>query len=442
MSTTYASDLSYNINNTIFEKTENLDSDVTINTDLTNNEYNDFKSNYLGNVVVQIAKSNNTDIMSSVSENKNIEKDLKNLSNNESSSFNLLNIVTGQFNSSNLSALAAGDYKPSSISQSSILAVSSSINSYVSKYGKLPNSIKISGYEFSIPEYLYLASKTIQYKYKNSDSQIKVKYNVKNPKKPSGTNIKKKISSSAYYKYATKIANYISKYSTAPNYLTSGSNKLQYQTLVYIFAKLLTWSNNNGNKLPSALSINLKKTSKINKYMPKYAVATKTKKVTSKKLNSNYNGESLGKYLSPSKNCQVNDKAIKSLANKITKKYKSTYDKAKAIFNWVRDKVSYSFYYNTKNGAKKTMTKRIGNCVDQAHLIVALSRASGISSRYVHGTCKFLSGNTYGHVWAQVKVGNTWYVVDSTSSKNSFGVIKNWYTSSYNLNGIYSSLSF
>ncbi|MCL2115696.1 MAG: transglutaminase-like domain-containing protein [Methanobrevibacter sp.] len=359
---------------------------------------------------------NNTNYMLNLSENKNIKVDLKNL--------------------------AAGENKPYKLSQSSIVAASSNISSYVSIYGKLPSYVEISSYKFSMPEYLYLISKTIQHQYKNSDSQFKPKYNVKNPKKPIGTNVKMKISSNSYYKYATRIANFISKYSTVPNYLNVGTTKIKYQTIIYIFTKALTWSKFNGNKLPSSLFFNIKKNSKINKYMPVYTIDSKSKKISSKKLNIAYDGESLKEYLSSSKNCQINDKQIKSLAYQITRKYKSTYDKAKAIYNWVRDKVSYKFYYNTKYGSKKTLTKKIGNCVDQTHLIIALSRASGIASRYVHGTCDFISGNTYGHVWAQVKVGNIWYVADSTNSKNSFGVVKSWNTSSYTFKGIYSSLSF
>ncbi|MGL6298265.1 MAG: transglutaminase-like domain-containing protein, partial [Methanobacteriaceae archaeon] len=131
-----------------------------------------------------------------------------------------------------------------------------------------------------------------------------------------------------------------------------------------------------------------------------------------------------------------------SLSNNITKGHKTTFGKAKAIFNWVRDNVGYSFYYDTKYGAKKTAQLRKGNCVDTAHLIVALSRATGIASRYVHGTCRFSSGNTYGHVWAQVLVDGKWVVADGTSSRNSFGFVQNWNINSFSLKGTHISLPF
>jgi len=80
--------------------------------------------------------------------------------------------------------------------------------------------------------------------------------------------------------------------------------------------------------------------------------------------------------------------------------------------------------------------------VDQTHLIIALARAAGIPAQYKHGTCKFSSGNTYGHVWAQLLIDGKWVNADATSSKNSLGVIKNWNTASYTLKGTYISLPF
>jgi transglutaminase-like putative cysteine protease len=148
----------------------------------------------------------------------------------------------------------------------------------------------------------------------------------------------------------------------------------------------------------------------------------------------------LQKYLAASANCQVNDPKIKALAASITKGKTSTYDKAVAIFNWVRDNIGYSFYYNTKKGAVGTLNAKTGNCVDTAHLVIALSRAAGIPARYVHANAKFTSGKTYGHVWAQIWVNGKWYTADATSSRNSFGVVKSW--TSATIKGTYTSLPF
>ena len=91
----------------------------------------------------------------------------------------------------------------------------------------------------------------------------------------------------------------------------------------------------------------------------------------------------------------------------------------------------------------QTLKSRGANCVDHAHLVVALSRAAGLPARYVNANnCKFSSGYVSGHVWAQVLVGNTWVVADTTSSRNKFGVVNNWNVKSYKLVGKYSSISF
>ena len=121
----------------------------------------------------------------------------------------------------------------------------------------------------------------------------------------------------------------------------------------------------------------------------------------------------------------------------------SDYDKGEKIFNWVRDNIEYQKYSNTKKGALNTLNSKSANCVDQAHLVVALARAAGLPARYVNANnCKFTSGYVSGHVWAQILVGITWVVADTTSSRNSFGIVKNWNVKSYKLVGKYSSISF
>jgi transglutaminase-like putative cysteine protease len=134
-----------------------------------------------------------------------------------------------------------------------------------------------------------------------------------------------------------------------------------------------------------------------------------------------------------------NTSSVSALAKSL--KSSSTYKTAVKIFNWVRDNISYSFYYNTKYGAAGTLKHMTGNCCDTANILVALARDAGITARYVHGTCRFSSG-TYGHVWAQLNINGKWTTADATSFRNSLGVIKNWNTKTYKLNGIYNKLPF
>jgi hypothetical protein len=138
---------------------------------------------------------------------------------------------------------------------------------------------------------------------------------------------------------------------------------------------------------------------------------------------------------------KIDTSSVAALAKSLSAGSTSSYNTAVKIFNWVRDNINYSFYYNTKYGAAGTLKSRTGNCVDTTHLLIALARSAGITARYVHGTCQFSSG-TYGHVWAQLYVNGKWTNADATSSRNSLGVIKNWNTGNYKLNGIYNTLPF
>lgn len=180
-------------------------------------------------------------------------------------------------------------------------------------------------------------------------------------------------------------------------------------------------------------------TKKTNKTKSNVSKA-KTKSVSIGKTSIN---EALRKYLSSTKNCQVKNKDIQNLAKTLTSKLKTDYEKGKKLFNWVRDNIHYKKYRNTLRGAVKTLKAKKGNCVDQSHLLIALSRASGIPARYVKGdNCKFTSGYVSGHIWTQLYINKKWVVADTTSKRNTLGKIRNWNTKSYKLYGQFSSISF
>jgi len=181
------------------------------------------------------------------------------------------NTSTVEISSKSKVLAAGGDVKPAKLTQSSILTASATVNSYVKKYGKLPNSVTISGYSYSMPEFMYLVSKTIASKYKKSSADITPKYSIKDPVKPSGSNIKGKIYAKDYYKYAVSIAKYNVNNKIAPNYVTTKLGKMQYQTAIYGFAKILAWSKANKNALPTSWSANIKSSHSLNKNLPKFS---------------------------------------------------------------------------------------------------------------------------------------------------------------------------
>ena len=151
----------------------------------------------------------------------------------------------------------------------------------------------------------------------------------------------------------------------------------------------------------------------------------------------------LSAYLKSTKNCQVGNAAIKSITNSLTAGLTTDVQKAKAIFNYVRDKIAYEEYKDTKYGAVETLNRKRGNCADQAHLLIAMLRTARIPARYCCGYCFFTDGRYTDHVWAECTFdGITWYVLDPTSLQNGFDSIKNWNTDSYVKTGVYNALSF
>ncbi|MGZ7049226.1 MAG: transglutaminase-like domain-containing protein [Methanobacterium sp.] len=146
-------------------------------------------------------------------------------------------------------------------------------------------------------------------------------------------------------------------------------------------------------------------------------------------------------YIASTANCQVTNAQINALAWSLAHGSKDV-NAATNIFNWVRDHLSYSFYYNTKYGAVGTLNAGTGNCVDTTHLVVALCRAAGIPACYQHVYAQFSSGNWYGHVVAQIWVNGVWYIADASSNYNTFGVINNWNRGTATNYGTYASLPF
>ena len=283
----------------------------------------------------------------------------------------------------------------------------------------LNQEIKIGSLYYSTADFLYLVSEAIINLKSGSKDDLPV-LKVASPKKPGSASDMGNLYD--YLAVAKSLVKTAESKGIMPNYVSSDLGNIGFKGAVYALARVVAFYGNEG-------------------VMPAYTAVKSLSESTTSKLNSKNTIKDLKPYLAATANCQVNNDKIKNLVAKLTKGLTSEKAKAKAIFNYVRDTVSYSFYYDTRYGAVGTLNAGTGNCVDHAHLVVAMSRAAGLPARYVHGTCTFSSA-TYGHVWAQVLVGDTWTVADATSTRNSFGNVVNWNPDTYSLHGYYTSLPF
>ena len=319
--------------------------------------------------------------------------------------------------------------KIDTLSINDIINGAKTLKTYYANNNKLPATVAAGGLTFTVPEFLYLMSQAIYELGNSKTTNVPIITGVSAPASPTGDTISsKELTKANYIKVAKNTADYIANHKQAPNYASSAVGNIIYTELVDAFSRILAFYANN------------------DKYMPNYVTISYNDGSSSSQSGSGLNEKNTVKdisiYLKSTTNCQVGNSAISKVVKSLTSGLTSDYAKAKAIYNYVRDEISYSFYYDTKYGAAGTLSSKKGNCVDQAHLLVAMYRTAGLAARYVHGTCRFSSGSTYGHVWTQVLVDGQWIVGDATSSRNSFGNIVNWNTKSFSKNGIYASISF
>jgi transglutaminase-like putative cysteine protease/methionine-rich copper-binding protein CopC len=292
---------------------------------------------------------------------------------------------------------------------SQVNTAAASVKSYIESNNKLPNYVTIGSSQVTMPQFLQLLATSLL-QINNGTSTSMIPGSIKAPTSPTGSYIYGNVYEAEYLSIAQSIKSYINSNGIAPNYVSSSLGNIQYESLIYTYSKILNYYKTNGA-------------------LPTYVLVDTT-------------ASSLQQYLQATTNCQVTNSQIQALAKSITSGKTSTYDKSVAIFNWVRDNIGYSFYYNTKYGAVGTLNAKTGNCVDTAHLLIALERAAGIPARYEHVNAQFSSGTWYGHVIAQVYVNGKWYNADATSYSNTFGVIKNWNTATATYYGTYATLPF
>ena len=91
------------------------------------------------------------------------------------------------------------------------------------------------------------------------------------------------------------------------------------------------------------------------------------------------------RYLEPTFTFDADSEAIQEKAQELTGGLEDAVGKAKALFYFVRDEISYNLYVKKHMPehfrASNTLTRGKGYCVQKAVLLVALARAAGIPTR-------------------------------------------------------------
>lgn len=283
---------------------------------------------------------------------------------------------------------------------SEIITAANTVRAYYAKNKALPKSVKIGTKSVSMTRFLYYESLTIvKLKNKNMSNVPVMSKALSEPEDPfMGDQLEKKhLKMDGYVDSARRTYKYILEHQQGPNYSSTAVGKVNFCDLTESFSRILTYYGHH-NELPASVIVTTSSGS-------------------------------------------PDTSSITKLAKSLTKGLTSNYSKAVKMFNWVRDNIKYSYYYNSQQGAAKTLKLRSGNCCDQSNLYVAMCRAVGITIRYVHGYCHFSDG-WYGHVWTEVKVNGKWYSADTISTRNNFGEINNWNTKTVTIYARYENLPF
>jgi hypothetical protein len=314
---------------------------------------------------------------------------------------------------------SGSNYVPVTYTVGQICEAAGRVNTFIEANHALPNCVQL-GLQVSMPQFLRLLCNGVL---QTSTTPIEIK-GVATPENPSEDMHSGNLDKNEYLDLASRIKSFMDSNAMAPNYGSTTLGKIGYESLIYLYSRVMNFYGTN-HALPNYAVVYPWSTS--NPSPP----ITPTETIPS----------DLQKYLQPTKNCQSTDPRIIALAQSITSCKSSCYEKGLSIFNWVRDNLEFSWYYNSQKGAVNALLSKSANCCDHSNLIVALCRAAGVPARYLHGVCTFSSG-TYGHVWAQIYANGKWYDADASSNRNELGVIRNWNTNSWNLKGTYAEQPF
>lgn len=124
----------------------------------------------------------------------------------------------------------------------------------------------------------------------------------------------------------------------------------------------------------------------------------------------------LKKYLLPSPYIESTDAKIRMLAQNVTAGKEQGWDRAAAVFDWVRENVKYEFAEQIKPAVQALQDKQ-GDCEELSSLVIALCRANKIPARAV-----WVPGHCYPEFYlADEKGQGHWFPCQAAGADRQFG---------------------
>ena len=287
-----------------------------------------------------------------------------------------------------------------------VLNAAKTVTAYIQNNDKTPTSIRVGNLNVTRPTFNRMMAATL-IEINNKSMQNILTDTIKDPDKPAGGLPDGQLQKSEYIDIAHCVKDYIAKTEQMPNYITTSLGKMSPFNFMDIFSRILNYYVDK-KVLPSFA------------YTTSLGIVSNTPKVVSYPA-------SIKPFLDVTSHCNWKDALIVNKVKDIVGNETSMYNKAYKIFNWALNATSYEepMYYNTRHGAVNTLKLLKGNCVDLAHLLIALWRAAGIPALYKHVYAQFSNFKT-GHVIASAYIDGKWLDGDLSNNINKFGNTKSW----------------
>jgi transglutaminase-like putative cysteine protease len=122
----------------------------------------------------------------------------------------------------------------------------------------------------------------------------------------------------------------------------------------------------------------------------------------------------VGKFLAPSPKIESRHPKIRTLSRELVKDKEAAWEKAEAIYDWVRDNVEYT--NGPLKGALAALNEGTGDCEELTSLFIALCRASKIPARTV-----WIPGHCYPEFYLQDQEGTGHWFPCQAAGTRDFG---------------------
>ncbi|MDI6723563.1 MAG: pseudomurein-binding repeat-containing protein, partial [Methanobacterium sp.] len=265
---------------------------------------------------INFTSSECSNSQNSASTETNTQNAVSNADSNNQNSVNTSPNTVNDANSTQKQEAAAGEVKTASADQTvtstsftvdQIKDAAARVKSYIETNHRLPNYVTIGTTQVQMPDFLKLLTAGLLQVNSGATTPITLK-NVNTPTEPTESIKSGSITKASYLDLAKRVNSFIDANGVLPNYATSTLGKLNYNSMIYMFSKILNFQKTN-NRLPSYVTV-----------APWSTISQSTA--------STVVPAELQKYLSATANCQVTNAQIKALAAKITSGKTTTYAKA------------------------------------------------------------------------------------------------------------------